>query len=507
VRAKAKLKREFLATFAVAALCLWAAIGWLLYRAHEQSITIAAADRHNLARSLAEYQESSVRAIDLSLRVLRDEWQRAPASFDASVARHEEYLNKEQVIQVAVTDRDGNLVYSRLPQRILGSFADREYFQVQKKRDRDELHISEPLMGRITKRWAIQMTRRLLDGQGRFAGLIVVAVPPPGLEQVYDDIQLGDKGLIKLAREDGQILALTGGVAQAQRRSLAGMPGLRADGPRTGDFRAPGPDGAERFYSYRRLSGYPLTVYVAQGTETVLAPYLEQRRVLLGGGLLGTLLLAALALLGVSRALERRRFLDERERLMLDLHDSCIQSIYAIGLGLESCRRLIDKDPRRAVDALAGAGASLNLVIQDLRGFIAGTPQPPRSEEEFLAELRRAVPEQGGPALSFEIERHALEALSADQALHVRRIAREALSNVVRHANAKTARLSLALRGGRIHLDVCDDGNGLAAPGDARSGLGLHHIRARAQKLGGRACIEAAPAGGTRVAVEFPRAP
>jgi len=507
VRAKAKLKREFLATFACAALCMWAAIGWLLYRSHEQAITIATADRHNLARSLAEYQESSVRAIDLSLRVLRDEWQRAPASFNAAVARHEDYLNKEQVIQIAVADRDGNLAYSRLPQQVRGSFADREYFQVQKKRDHDELHISEPVMGRITKRWAIQMTRRLLDGQGRFAGLIIVAVPPPGLEQVYGDIRLGDKGLITLAREDGQILALTGGVAQAQRRSLAGMPGLQADSPRTGDFRGAGPDGAERFYSYRRLSGYPLTVYVAQGAETVLAPYLEQRSVLLGGGLLGTLMLAALALLGVSRALERRRFLDERERLMLDLHDSCIQSIYAIGLGLESCRRMIDRDPRRAVDALADAGASLNLVIQDLRSFIAGTPQPPRSEEEFLAELRRAVPEQGGPALSFEIERDALEALSADQALHVQRIAREALSNVVRHANARTVRLSLVSHAENIRLDVSDDGSGIAAGRGERLGLGLHHIQARARKLGGRASVDSAPGEGTRIAVDFPRQP
>ncbi|HUQ25086.1 MAG TPA: ATP-binding protein [Burkholderiales bacterium] len=507
MRANAKLKLELFATFGLAALCLWIAIGWMLHRAHEQAIAVAAADRQNLARSLAEYEESSVRAIDLSLRVLRDEWQRAPGSFDAAVARYEEYLKKENVIQVSVANRDGFMVYSRLPQQVPGSFADREYFQVQKKRSIDQLHISEPIMGRVTKQWAIQMTRPLLDAAGRFNGLLIVAVPPPGLELVYGDLHLGRDGLIALAREDGQILALTGGVARAPRRSLEGMSGLDPRGPASGEFRAVSADGVERFYSYRRLSSYPLTVYVAQAIGEVFAPYYEQRTLLLAGGALGTLMLAALAALAVSRALQRRRFLDERERLMLDLHDSCIQSIYAIGLGLESCRRLIDREPRRAGDALAEAGANLNLVIQDLRAFITGGEAPPRDEGELAAELTRGLPPGEGPALSFDIEPAALQALNADQGLHVRRIAREALSNVVRHANAKSARLSLALRGGRIHLDVSDDGRGLAPGGEAHPGLGLHHIRARAQKLGGKARIESAPAGGTRVAVEFPSRP
>ena len=508
MRANAKLRLELFATFGLAALCLWIAIGWMLHRAHGQAIAAAAADRQNLARSLAEYEESSVRAIDLSLRMLRNEWRRAPGAFDATVARYEDYLRKEKVIQVAVTDRDGYLVYSRLPQQVRGSFADREYFQAQKKRGADELHISEPVMGRVTKQWAIQMTRPLLDAAGRFDGILVVAVPPPGLESVYGDIHLGEDGLIALARDDGQILALTGGVAQAPRRSLAGTPGLDPDGPASGEFRLLAADGVERFYSFRRLSSYRLTVFVAQSVDTVLAPYRGQRNLLLAGGALATLMLAALAALAVARALERRRFLEERERLMLDLHDSCIQSIYAIGLGLESCRRLIDREPRRALDALAEAGASLNLVIQDLRGFITGEEPPPRSEAELVAELSRGMPPPGeGPALSFDIEPGAVQALNADQGVHVRRIAREALSNVVRHANAKSARLSLALRGERIHLDVSDDGGGIASAGTAPLGLGLHHLRARAQKMGGRARIESAPAGGTHVAVEFPRRP
>ena len=83
-------------------------------------------------------------------------------------------------------------------------------------------------------------------------------------------------------------------------------------------------------------------------------------------------------------------------------------------------------------------------------------------------------------------------------------IAREAVSNVVRHANARNARLALQRRGDRGRLEVSDDGVGIASQAEARLGLGLHHIEARARKLRGSASFEGSAARGTRVAVEFP---
>lgn len=486
MRGRLPLPREVLIAFIVCTAALWGAIAWLLYDAHRDAIDTANATNANLARSIAEYEDSSMRAIDLSLRVLRDEWARARPAFGATVARHEAYLRKEKVIQVAVLDAAGSVLYSRLSLSGTPNFADRDYFQWQKASGADELYISPPVLGRITGQWAIQLSRRISDAQGGFAGLIVMAVPPPALEGVYKDIRLGEQGVIGLARADGTILA------------------------RTGDYGAPGKlDPVDRYMSYRELPSFPLTVFVGQAAATVLAPYYDQQLMLVAGGLLATGLLFTLAALVVARTRERRRFVEERERLMGDLHDSCIQSIYAIGLGLENCRRVMERDPGQAADLLAGAGASLSLVIQDLRSFIAGEPQPARSEEEFVAELRRAVPNlgEGGPAFSFDIDRAAVRALTPEQALQVRRIAQEAVSNVVRHAKAKRARLSLALRGREVELDVEDDGTGINGPPAQHLGLGLHHIQVRARKLGGRASFGPAPRGGTRLLVQFPQRP
>jgi hypothetical protein len=279
MRARLPLPREVLLAFIVCAAALWGAIAWLLYDAHRDAIDAANATNANLARSIAEYEDSSMRAIDLSLRVLRDEWLRARPAFDAAVARHEEYLRKEKVIQVAVLDAAGNVLYSRVSLSGSPNFADRDYFRRQKRSLSDELYVSPPVLGRITGQWAIQVSRPILDAQGRFAGLIVMAVPPPALESVYKDIRLGEQGVIGLARADGTILA------------------------RTGYYGAPGqPDPVERYMAYRDLPSFPLTVFVGQGAATVLAPYYEQRVMLVAGGLLTTVLLLALAALAAARA-------------------------------------------------------------------------------------------------------------------------------------------------------------------------------------------------------------
>lgn len=503
-----RLRLEILAGCAILLLGLWAGIALLVVQAHRQAVDSAVANGRNLARSLAEYEDSSVRAIDLSLRQLREDWMRDPAGFDQAVGRHEDHLRKERVVQVAVIDRDAWISYSRLPQPTQRqNFADREYFHVQKNRGTDELYISAPVMGRVTQQWAIQITRPLFDADKRFAGVIIVAVPPPALEVVLQDIQLGAHGAIMLARGDGTILARSGGLPREAGATLAGWPGLGDNAPPSGDFRAPSRvDGVERFYAYRKLQNYPLTIFLGQGVDTVLRPYYRDRNVLLGAGALATILLLALAALLVARARERARFVEERERVMLELHDSSIQSIYAIGLTLESCRRMLEKSPAQAAQALADAGANLNLVIQDLRAFITGERHGAYSEQEFMSEIGRIVPpaDQGAPRFSVDVDRALVADLTPRQAEHVLRIAREAVSNVVRHANARNARLVLQRRGDRGRLEVSDDGIGISAQGEDRLGLGLHHIEARARKLRGSASFQGLPAQGTRVAVEFP---
>src|SRR6476661_248947 len=212
--------------------------------------------------------------------------------------------------------------------------------------------------------------------------------------------------------------------------------------------------------------------------------------------------------------LERRRsraqiqaLAEERERLFQDMHDGCIQSIYAVGLNLEACMGIMDADPKKAAEMVADATASLGLVIQELRSFITGHRLQIAKGEDLRSQIGKAVQAAANQGLSFivDIDERAMRALSSEQALHMLQIAREAISNATRHANAQSGRVSLQTRRGVVCLEVSDDGRGFMVKKVSARGLGLHHIDARARKMGATAQVSSAPNKGTRIVVKLGR--
>ena len=309
------------AGFAVA--LLWGAIAFALLAAKREAVTRADAQGHILARSLAEHEAASLRAIDLVLLHLRAEWRENLAPFDTHVAREQENLRHEHVARVVVVGADGRIAYSSLPGLRGVDVSNQPYFKAHKESGRPDLQISAPALDPVLKQWTIEFTRALPDAQGRFAGVIALFVPPPGLEQIYDDIQLGAGRVIALVRADGQIVASSHDLARVSKVSLADSPALGPDAAPEGGFRRRAKtDGVERLYRYQKVPGYPLTVFVGQALDTVLAPYRAQRAIYVAAGVLTTILLLTVAQLLNSR---RRHLLvaeQGRARLEADLRRS-----------------------------------------------------------------------------------------------------------------------------------------------------------------------------------------
>jgi len=389
------LMTNAMVTIAALILLSWAVVGWMLWQAHAEAIHSAGAAGQHMARVLAEYESSSLRALDLTLRSLREDWLRDPASIEASVVKYQEHLQREGLIQVAVVDAEGWTRYSRMPLEKPVNFADRDYFQRQKSSGRDEMVISAPVMGRITKQWAIQFSRPIYDRAGAFAGLIVVALPPPALELVYRDVRASTEDVVTLARSDGGILARTGGLDRTTHVSLKDSPGLRDDDPSVGTFEGLGPiDGVARLFAYSKVRGYPLTVYVSQKMQTVLASFYAQRLELLTVAVIATALLLVLARLWRSRlklseqVLEhQRREAESRERMMLELHDGAIQSIYAVGMNLERSREQMDQD---LVGAKRTIRAPPRTSIWSSRRSATSSPATPTSRAASASSSRRS---------------------------------------------------------------------------------------------------------------------
>jgi signal transduction histidine kinase len=91
-------------------------------------------------------------------------------------------------------------------------------------------------------------------------------------------------------------------------------------------------------------------------------------------------------------------------------------------------------------------------------------------------------------------------------AIHLYRIAQEAVNNAIKHGKARQIRVSLRLQGKDLGLVVADDGVGFAGDGAARNGMGLRIMRYRAEAIGGQLIVESRRKRGTRVRCCVPHA-
>jgi signal transduction histidine kinase len=200
---------------------------------------------------------------------------------------------------------------------------------------------------------------------------------------------------------------------------------------------------------------------------------------------------------------ERLAVLEDRERIAKDLHDGVIQSLFAVGMGLQGTS-MASGDPQVA-ERIDAAVEEIDRVIRDLRNYIFGLRPgalADRALDAAMRELAAEFEQRSGIVTVTEIDRAIASDLSA-VAGEVLQLAREALSNVGRHSGATTCRLSLVRIEDRAVLEVDDDGKGFDPLGTQR-GDGLTNLEQRAGAAGGRAVIDSAPGRGTTVRVELP---
>lgn len=206
---------------------------------------------------------------------------------------------------------------------------------------------------------------------------------------------------------------------------------------------------------------------------------------------------------------QRRRLalLEERERIGMDLHDGSIQSLYAVGLALETARRRLPRGAEEAAARLEQATRQLNAVIQDLRRYILGQGSPcgaARPIEDLLVEVARRL-EEDALDVTLDLQPGAGHLLPPDVSPHVAHILGEAVSNVLRHSQARHVGLGLRREGEAVVLTVRDDGRGFDVAAVREDGhLGLRNMQLRAALLGGECRVRSAPGSGTVVEVRVP---
>jgi signal transduction histidine kinase len=200
---------------------------------------------------------------------------------------------------------------------------------------------------------------------------------------------------------------------------------------------------------------------------------------------------------------------DERARIARELHDVVAHSVGVIVLQAEGARRVFERDPERAREALESIERTARTALADMRRSLgvlrredderALAPQPGVDDLNGLIEEARA----GGLTVQFAVEGERVPLPQAID-LSAYRIVQEALTNVIKHASAARALVTVRYLGDELEVEVADDGAGAPARAADGSGLGIVGMRERVEAHGGRLHAGAESDGGFLVRASLP---
>jgi signal transduction histidine kinase len=200
---------------------------------------------------------------------------------------------------------------------------------------------------------------------------------------------------------------------------------------------------------------------------------------------------------------------EERRRLRRDLHDGLGPNLASQGLKLAAVKQLLEKDPASAIPLLDQVMIQNQSTVEEVRRLVYGLRPPALDELGLVAAIRDYVSGMDGKSnLHIEITQppEGLPPLSAAVEVAAYRIVLEALTNVIRHAEAQRCMILFTLDqrdANRIlQIEIQDDGIGL--PSTRRAGVGTRSMRERAEELGGTCDIESVMGNGTRVCARVP---
>lgn len=191
----------------------------------------------------------------------------------------------------------------------------------------------------------------------------------------------------------------------------------------------------------------------------------------------------------------------ERQRLAAELHDEIGQTLTAAAIQIEHAADVGHDSPvdlRRIADTVRGSLDEVRRIARELR---------PEALDDLglvnaLISLCSRLASQGELRVERRLER--IPGISPGLELVIYRVAQESLTNVVRHADASEAAVSLVATADQANLSIADDGRGLPLDLPTRT-AGISGMRERARLVGGRLKIESKPGEGTTVRLEVPR--
>ncbi|SFF14228.1 cache domain-containing sensor histidine kinase [Paracidovorax wautersii] len=544
---------------------VWTTVWTLLQEQRRQAVEAEYRQNANISRALQEQTARVISAVDQAVLRLATLAAKGPVPAE----EHQRIVDatglSEAILpQLSLVDHRGHFAGSNVDPGAAKAgpvdLSDREHVKVHLQPGAASapapamltsggLYVGPPVLGKVSNKWTIQLSRAVRDAGGAVRGVVVGSIDARYFEEVYRQVALGQQGGVSLVGDDGILRArVIGGQGGSGIGTSLGSSSrlVRQQLGRSGQWSFPSRiDGIERIAAYHRVGEYPLYVFAISGMTEALAPWRATRNLVVGLASLLSLLLCVtgwMLVRGVSQLESQHRELQLREAQAQSASEAKTQFLAAISHELRTpltsivgFAELLER--RTGDDFVQGSARFIRQGAERLNALlteIIDLSQVDTGSMEFSAarhDLRTLVDEAASP---FQVRARekglALDIVYADglpatiwtDATRFRQILGNLLSNAVKFTRRGHVTLSVSAQPDGWALTVSDTGPGIAPEqreqvfenfrqADGRvsyehggTGLGLALARGIARRMGGDVYLLAEPVAGCHVVLALP---
>jgi len=537
-------------------LLAWIAVAIVLSLQWREAAEAEQRQNRNLGSALGEQTLRVLAAVDQATVRLRDDLIAEPGQQpDLVRIANETGLAPQILVQLSLIDATGHFIGSNLdPEAGKAGRVDlsqREHVSVHlasREAQDTGLFIGKPVLGKVSQRWSIQLSRKISSRQGQTLGVVVASLDPGYFEQVYRSVAMGQEGGVTLLGEDLVVRArVIGGEPLGMGSKLADGSAFERRTPKpVGQYQASSAlDGVERFFAYRRVADYPLYIVVSSSVDEAMSAWRSMRNAMLWLAGLLTLVVATAAVLivdGLRRLEQRNAALRLSEAEAQSANQAKTEFLAAMShelrTPLTSIRgyaelmenRLSDERYRLQAGLIRKGAEHLNALLTEILDFAkieAGAVELV-SESLALPPLLQGTADffalsAGEKQLELQLDMSdSLPTQIVGDSMRLKQILNNLLSNAIKFTASGSITLRAWADAGTLWVEVEDTGPGIAPElhelvferfrqGDAKvsyqhggTGLGLALSRGLAERMGGRLSLRSAPGQGACFTLELP---
>jgi diguanylate cyclase (GGDEF)-like protein/PAS domain S-box-containing protein len=383
-------------------ISMWGAVAYQVSQEYHSARHEAVLHSQTLARTLAEHTSHLLRQTEHAPQLFKLKYEETSGAlrlpeFTRRGGLLDSLMPSRLELPIALYLPDGTLLESRngfFNQSIAGD----SVFRMLTLAQDDAALASNPMVEPVTKKWQIQIARRLNDGQGRFAGVVMLMVDPAYFVEDYDRLHVEENGLVMLVSRDTG-LAIGRIEEHLYISDKIDFTTTTTDAYGSADeliLKEP-LDGVERIYSYRDLPRYSLTAVVGNTVASAMARFERQRSLYFALASVATLLVVGFAALLMQQSERLRRSMHAANEAQQKLRAAADASLDAVFL-LKACRSQARGDIMdfTLVDINERGARMLELPRDTLLGQRIGELVPNWRKEGFIDKYRMVL-ETGQP--------------------------------------------------------------------------------------------------------------